>query len=153
MESAIFQCGLRATDKSRETKRSIAIGSTMAILGRDPLARAHRVFMELKIEKLFGEEFAGKPAPERVAPRARFTPRPITDSVIRSFLRPSRAHYVGGNPRYHFPRLGEISLFESLLFVSSVPLTFILPSRNPSLLSFREAVRRSFVDVNPLMRF
>jgi len=40
MESAIFQCGrLRAADNSRETKRSIPIGSTMAILGRDPLAR------------------------------------------------------------------------------------------------------------------
>jgi len=93
--------------------------------------------MELKIEKLFGEEFAGKPTPERVAPRARFTPRPITDSVIRSFLRLSRAHYVGGNPRYHFPRLGEISLFESLFRFFC--LADIYSSKKLSLLSFQRS--------------
>lgn len=81
MESTIFQCGSpsqRAADKSRETKRSISIGSTMAILQGRRVARA-RVFMELKIEKLFGEEFAREsqlPGEER---RARFTPRPIAD--------------------------------------------------------------------------
>lgn len=78
-------------DKSRETKRSISMGSMVAILGRGMSrvrARA-RVFMELKIEKLFGEEFAGKLAPsrERKEKSPFYSPRPITDySVVFAAL-------------------------------------------------------------------
>lgn len=62
------------------------MGFTVAVLGRGRRARARQVFMELKIEKLFGEEFAGKPAPER-GDVLRFTPRPISDcSVVFAVL-------------------------------------------------------------------
>lgn len=82
------------------------MGFTVAILGRGRHARARQVFMELKIEKLFGEEFAGKPAPGRGDVPVLF---PVRSATVRSFLRLSRAYYVGENPRYHFPRLGAIS--------------------------------------------
>lgn len=85
--------------------------------------------MELKIEKLFGEELAGKLAlpPGRGRREARFT-LPVRSPTIRSFLRLSRAYYVGGNPRYHFPRLGEISLCESPAFFIASTFTFLFHS-------------------------
>lgn len=123
MESVIFQCASfleRAVDKSRETKKS-TMGFTVAILGRERRVRAQRVFMELKIEKLFGEEFAGKLAPGRGDVPVLLPVRSVT---IRSFLRLSRAYYVGENPRYHFPRLAAISLFENLFLFSLTGCNF-----------------------------
>jgi len=87
----------------------------VAILGRERRVGARRVFMELKIEKLFGEEFTGKLAPGRGDVLVLL---PIRSVTIRSFLRFSRVYYVGENPRYHFPRLAAISLFENLFLFS-----------------------------------